>query len=260
MARLALLFCLFLLLKGCGNEETQITVHNKEGTICAILAHPDDETIISGTLAMLTYQGFETTVVYVTSGDDGPDETGRGLHGKILAEVREREASDALRSIGIENPPIFLRYPDSHVHENVDSVQQELEALLDELKPQVFIGFGPDGITGDLDHKYTGQVTDVVFNQTDYGILLLHMAITKPLPPYYANGVAVSRNMVDVRVKVSRYFNQRIKAVEAHKTQFNKRTRSAYKIFVHTMRKEKFIIARNRDADKWLESSFRNRK
>lgn len=63
-----------------------------------------------------------------------------------------------------------------------------------------------------------------------------------------ACGVAVPRNQVDISVNVSGYSGKRMKVVGAHKTQFNKRTRSAYNVFVHVMRKEKFIIARNRDA------------
>jgi hypothetical protein len=84
------------------------------------------------------------------------------------------------------------------------------------------------------------------------------MAITKPLSPYYANGVPVPRKKVDLHVKVSGYSDQRIQAVEAHKTQFNKRTQSAYKLFVHSMRKEKYIVARNNDADELIERYFFN--
>lgn len=221
-----------------------------------MLAHPDDETIIGGTLAMLEGKGFDITVVYVTSGDAGPDETGKGLYGNMLGAVREKEAMQALRAIGIKNPPVFLRYPDSRVTEYVDSLQHALTDLFDELNPQVVIGFGPDGITGNWDHKFTGYAMDSAFDLTDSGKLLLHMAITKPLPPFFAGGVAVPKNTVDVRVNVSEYATQRAQAVEVHHTQFNSRARSAYKIYVHTMRTEKFIIFRNRDDGEWLERCF----
>jgi len=179
-----ILFSVALLADGCKNRDNQIPANKKEGTICAILAHPDDETIISGTLAKLADLGFEIWIVYATSGDDGPDETGRGLHGNNLAQVREAEVVDALRSIEIEIPPIFLRYPDGHVHENIDSLQNDLISIMDDIRPNIIIGFGPDGITGDWDHISTGLATDSVFGQIDYGRLLLHMAITKPLPPF----------------------------------------------------------------------------
>lgn len=251
-----LLLFLMLLLVACRSDGDQSTVRGERGSVCAILAHPDDETIISGTLAMLSSQGFDISAVYVTSGDDGPDHTGRNLHGNALAEVREEEAQLSLQALGIKNPPVFLRFPDGHVHQYIDSVQQTLEDLLEEILPQIIIGFGPDGITGDWDHIATGQATDMAFDQCASGNLLLHMAITKPFPPFYANGVAVSRNEVDVHVKVSRYSRSRALAMGVHHTQFNKGARSAYKVFVHTMRKEKFIIARNGDANEYLEKYF----
>lgn len=252
----ACLFCVTLLLFACRSDENQATTNHNAGSICTILAHPDDETIMGGTLAMLASRGFDITAVYVTSGDDGPDETGRGLHGNALAEVREEEALSALQAVGIEIPPVFLRYPDGHVHEYVDSVQETLDALLDEINPIIVISFGPDGITGDWDHKSAGLATDLAFDQYDSGRLLLHVAVTKPLSPFYAHGQAVPRNTVDVRVRVSKYSRQRVQAVESHKTQFNSRVRSSYKMYVHTMRMEKFIIACNRDADDWLEEYF----
>ena len=156
-----------------------------------------------------------------------------------------------MQALGINNSPVFLRFPDSHVYQFMDSVQQKLILVLDSISPAIVIGFGPDGITGDWDHKSAGLATDNAFDQTDSGRLLLHMAITKPFPPFYANGVAVPRDSVDVRLNVSGYSRQRSLAVAAHHTQFNKGARSAYKVFVHGMRKEKYIIARNRKTSIW---------
>jgi LmbE family N-acetylglucosaminyl deacetylase len=180
----------------------------------------------------------------------------RESNGAPLAEAREKETINSLQAIGIIAPPVFLGYPDGHVHELVDSVQKALVLQLRDRNPDIVISFGPDGITGDWDHIFTGGATDEAFDHAYSCKLLLHMAVTKPLPPFYAYGVAVPRNTIDVRVKVAKYFRQRTAAVEAHKTQFSSRTRAAYKIQVHTIRKERFIIARNRDAHDLLERHF----
>ena len=253
----AISLCVFALCCfGCRSDRNHANKHKSEEIVCVVLAHPDDETMISGTLAMLAGKGFDLTIVYVTSGDDGPDETGRGLSGNALGFVRENEAVQALYSIGVEKPPLFFNIPDGHVHEYTDSIEQKLRDLFGRISPQVVISFGPDGITGSRDHTFTGVAADMVFNQTQSGVLLLHMAITTPLPPFYANGVAVPRKDVDVCVRVSKYNKQRIQAIDAHQTQFNNRVRSSYLILVHTMRKEKFIIASNRGADEWLGKCF----
>ena len=224
--------------------------------ICVVLAHPDDETIISGTLAMLSSKGCDIKVVYVTAGDDGPDETGQRLHGARLAEVREQEAQAALQAIGIQQLPIFLRYPDGHVSDHVDDIKHELYILLNGIEPGVVIGFGPDGITGDWDHTMTGLATDFAFDLTDSGKLLLHMAHTESLIPISATSVDVSEHAVDLPVNVSDYTDERVQAFDAHHTQFPKRARIAYKVLVHTRRTEEFIISRNRNADYLLYKCF----
>jgi LmbE family N-acetylglucosaminyl deacetylase len=248
--------CYIFWLFACGSNENHVTNKHIDGSICVVFAHPDDETIISGTLAMLAAKDFDITVVYVTSGDDGPDETGRGLFGDTLAAERENESLQSLQAIGIKNPPVFLRFPDSHVPEYVDAVTQALYDLFNKITPHIVISFGPDGITDDWDHKMSGFAADFVFDLTDSGRLLLHMAISKNLSPFYATGVDVSEHAVNVRVNVAPYTNQRIRALEAHRTQFNSRVRFIYKALVQTMPTEEFIIARNRDAGQWLEKCF----
>jgi LmbE family N-acetylglucosaminyl deacetylase len=249
---LGIIFWLF----ACGSGENQVSKNLPEGPICTVLAHPDDETIISGTLAKLGAEGFDLTVVYVTSGDDGPDMTGRGLHGDALGAEREKEAMQSLQALGIKNPPVFLRFRDSYVPEQVEAVIQSLYDLFQEMKPQVVIGFGPDGITDDRDHKMSGFATDFAFDLTDSGRLLLHMAITNNSSPMFARGIEVSEQAVNVRVKVSKYAKQRMRALEAHHTQFTPGFRFMYKALVRSMPTEEFIIARNREAGQWLERCF----
>ena len=253
---LIVLFSAILWSLTCGTNGDYASENQTDDSVCAVLAHPDDESIISGTLTMLVNKGFDITVVYTTSGDDGPDETGRGLHGDELGEAREKEAQQALRSIGIKNPPVFLRFPDSHVPDHVEAVQRVLFDLFNEIAPQIVIGFGPDGITDDWDHKITGFATDFAFDLTDSGKLLLHMAISQNHSPFYARGIDVSEHAVNIRVNVAKYAKQRSQVVEAHHTQFNRQVRFMYKTLVHTMPTEKFIIARNRDAEEWLDRCF----
>ncbi len=253
---LMLILCFVLWLFACRPSENDVSKNHADGSICAVLAHPDDETIISGTLAKFAAEGFNITVVYVTSGDGGADETGKGLSGNALGAVREKEALQSLQAIGIKRSPIFLRYPDGQVPQHADAVKQALHDLFNDITPQVVIGFGPDGITGNWDHRMTGFATDFAFDLTDSGRLLLHMAITNNLSPFYSGSIGVSERAINVRVNVTKYANQRTRAVEAHHTQFNRQTRFMYKTLVHTMPSEKFIIARNRNAEQWLEKCF----
>jgi len=247
------ILCIVPILFACSSEENIETINEN---ICVVLAHPDDETIISGTLAKLAAKGCDITVVYVTSGDDGPDMTGQGLHGEALGQVREREAQTALTAIGIQKPPLFLKFPDSHVPTYTEQIQQVLGKLFKEIKPALVITFGPDGITDDWDHKMTGLATDFAFDQTDSGKLLLHMAHTKSMVPIAETGVDVSDYAVDLPVDVSDFTDERVEAFDAHHTQFPKRARVAYNVLVHTRSTEEYIIARNRNADRLMQECF----
>ncbi len=132
----------------------------------------------------------------------------------------------------------------------------DLQKLFNEIQPEVVISFGPDGITGDWDHKMTGFAADSAFDMTESGKLLLHMAITNTNVPMFANGVDVPGEAVNMRVNVSDFKDERIRIVDAHKTQFSGGARFMYRVFVHTMRNEPFIIARNRDAHALLQMCF----
>ena len=247
------IFSIIPLQFGCNSERS---IKKVDRQICVVLAHPDDETIISGTLAMLSSKGCRIAMIYVTSGDGGADETGQGLHGETLAEVREQESQRALQAIGIKTSPIFLKYPDSYVSDHVEDIKEALCNLFKEIEPDVVISFGPDGITNHRDHKMTGFATDLAFDLTDSGRLLLHMAHTKSLIPLSANDMDVSRQAIDLTVDVSDFTDAKVQCFQAHHTQFPQSARSAYKVLVNVRKKEEFIIARNRNAELLIQQCF----
>jgi len=249
-------FILFIIIPMQHSCSSEVNLNQINEQICVVLAHPDDETIISETLAKLISKGCHITVVYITSGDGGPDETGQGLHGESLAEVRELEVESSLQAIGIQTLPIFLNYSDGHVTEYIEDIQYALCNLFDEIKPEIIISFGPDGITGSWDHKMTGFAADFAFDHTDSGRLLLHMAHTKSQIPISETSADVSEHSIDLPVNVSDFTQQRVKSFDAHHTQFPKRARIAYRVLVHTRKTEQFIIARNRSADILLQECF----
>jgi len=126
--------------------------------VITVIAHPDDETLICGTLAKLVARGCDVTMVYITSGDDGPDKTGQHLYGNALAAMREKEVQKSLDLIGIINPPRFLKFPDSHVAEYTREIKDTLVKIFQRLEPEIVITFGPDGVTDDPDHITTGYI------------------------------------------------------------------------------------------------------
>ena len=71
--------------------------------ILVVIAHPDDETLISGYLAKAVLdEGKRVDVVFTTRGNAGDNEVGYE-QAAALADMREIEARQALASIGITN-------------------------------------------------------------------------------------------------------------------------------------------------------------
>jgi LmbE family N-acetylglucosaminyl deacetylase len=227
-----------------------------EYNILVVLAHPDDETLISGTLAKLSAQGSHITVVYTTSGDDGPDMTRQGLYGDALAEVREREARKSLLCIGDIKPPLFLKFPDSHVSEHREELMDTLSAIFQQIDPDVVITFGPDGVTDDLDHITTGYATDRIVDGSNNVKLLVHLAISQKASSIYPIPSPVADHLIDLHVDVSAYKRTRFKSNNAHRTQFGIGGRLFWKIFVRRYPYEEFVIVSIQDGEQILQNCF----
>lgn len=236
----------------CRQPETHRCLYN----VLVVVAHPDDETLVSGTLAKLIDKGCDVTIVYTTSGDDGPDMTKQGLHGDALAEVRETEAQKSLNHIDVTNPPLFLKFPDSHVWEYTREIKDTLIKIFQQIEPHVVITFGPDGVTDDLDHITTGYITGQVFDSTKTCKLLLHMAISRKASSIYPIPVPIDDSLINLRVDVSDYKRTRYKSNSAHRTQFGFGQRLFWKMFVRRFPFEEFVIAGNREGEQLLKECF----
>lgn len=143
--------------------------------ILAIFAHPDDETFLAGgTLAKYAASGWEVSVVCATRGEAGRrgDYEKEALSPEGFALVRQREMEAACEILGVR-PPIFMECADQGVlRECLDAGKEEVTRFLLELKPDVVITFGPDGVSGHIDHVAIGRIaTEAVL---DVGI--------RPLP------------------------------------------------------------------------------
>ncbi len=122
-------------------------------TLMAIFAHPDDEAFgVGGTLTKYAAQGVGVHLVTATRGEAGGISDPALATPANLPSVREQELRCACQAYGIE-PPHFLGYTDgqmaiAHQGQAVGKVVR----LLREIRPQVVITFGPDGIYGHYDH------------------------------------------------------------------------------------------------------------
>jgi LmbE family N-acetylglucosaminyl deacetylase len=119
----------------------------------AVFAHPDDEAFgTGGTLARYAAEGVDVYLVTATRGEAGQIAAPELATPANLPAVRERELRCACRIYGI-HPPIFLDYLDGQLTiVNQGQAVGKLVRLMRQLRPQVVITFGPDGIYGHYDH------------------------------------------------------------------------------------------------------------
>ncbi len=122
-------------------------------TLLAIFAHPDDEAFgVGGTLSKYACEGVDVYLVTATRGEAGQIAESDLATPSSLPYVRERELRCACEMYGI-HPPRFLDYQDGQlpvVHQG--QAVGKLVHLIRELRPEVVITFGPDGIYGHYDH------------------------------------------------------------------------------------------------------------
>jgi LmbE family N-acetylglucosaminyl deacetylase len=129
--------------------------------LLGIFAHPDDESLTcGGTFARYASEGVETSLIVATRGE-------RGWFGKpsenpgeqALGAIREKELSNAGKELGVTRID-FLDYLDGDVDQaNETEIIAKLVRLLRQIRPQVVITFGPDGLYGHPDHIAISQFT-----------------------------------------------------------------------------------------------------
>jgi LmbE family N-acetylglucosaminyl deacetylase len=138
-------------------------------TLVAVVAHPDDETLVSPVLARYAREGARVYVVVATDGRRGVAKHAGIPAGDSLATVRAGEARCSAQQLGI-HPPILLGFEDAGLAvispwpgEPLDRLAKRLTAIFAELRPDAVITWGPEGGYGHADHRLVGDVVTQLF-------------------------------------------------------------------------------------------------
>lgn len=137
----------------------------KNQHLLAMLAHPDDEAFgAAGTFAFLTDRGAKVTLICATRGEVGEISDPALATPENLGAVREQELKTAMSHVGVSDIR-FLDYRDSgmvgtddnsnpraFVNGGVVKITEKLRGIVDEIKPDAVLTFGPDGVYGHPDH------------------------------------------------------------------------------------------------------------
>ena len=215
--------------------------------LATVVAHPDDDTFAcSGTVALHAHEpGFRFALVHVTSGEAGMISDPTLATRENLGEVREEEDRRSWIALGrAPDRHEFLRYPDGGLGDvSFDELVDRIAGILRDERPDVVITFGPEGVTGHIDHITVGRATTEAFHRCrtagsgGFRRLLYSSLSDTMLERFNVQLVAMGQEPIDstqpfqprgvpdetigVEVDCSRVVDRKRAAIVEHRTQAN---------------------------------------
>lgn len=192
--------------------------------LAVIAPHPDDEAYASGgTTALLARDGWDCTVVFVTSGEQGKRHD--ALPMADVAPAREAEAQASCAVLGAQAE--FLRLPDGGLSDHPANPLTHLPSLHE---ADLLIAPGADGAYGHPDHLIVyrwalelvpATKSCLLFPAFPRGLFVpqyekcLDMMGSPPHPPPDAIGT----DEFDLAVDLSSVHDTKLASIAAHRTQ-----------------------------------------
>lgn len=156
---------------GFGADEAAGHQTDRALRMLGIWAHPDDESYLSaGLMARTVAAGGLVTVVAITDGEAGfpADDP---WPSDLRSLQRRGELKSAMASIGVSDIR-FLGVPDGQVAIAAETpLISRLERIIAEVRPDVIVTFGPDGITGHEDHIANSRLATLAWLKSGMGEL-----------------------------------------------------------------------------------------
>jgi LmbE family N-acetylglucosaminyl deacetylase len=126
--------------------------HSPE-TLLGIWAHPDDEAFLSaGLMATARDAGQRVVCVTATSGEHGTADPTRWPPHR-LGRVRTRELQASLASLDVTEHHLLGYVDGTCARQPFDDAVERISRIIDDVRPDTIVTFGPDGLTGHEDHQ-----------------------------------------------------------------------------------------------------------
>lgn len=166
-------------------HDTRATTYDASslGTVLTVWAHPDDEAYLAGGLLSAVRAAGNRAVCVTATRGEAADPDASAAERAALAAVRTRELETALGILGVTEHH-WLDLPDGGLAGLDPETQVDrLSALVDDVRPDTVVTFGPDGFTGHTDHQAISHWTDLALERSAHGagVRLWHAVTQKEL-------------------------------------------------------------------------------
>ncbi|MCT9930410.1 PIG-L family deacetylase [Planotetraspora sp. A-T 1434] len=226
---------------------------NRELTVMAVHAHPDDEVLgTGGILARYAEEGVRTVLVTCTNGEqgDGPGGVKPGEPGhddSAVAERRLAELRESVDHLGVAHLELLgyrdsgmdgwdgNGHPDAFANIPVEKAAARLGELIERYRPQVVVTYDENGGYGHPDHIQAHRIAVAATEATGipdklYYTAVPRAAIREMFEVMRSSGMDVGGvdlpedfgtpdELITSVVDVSPYVERKVKALKAHESQ-----------------------------------------
>jgi LmbE family N-acetylglucosaminyl deacetylase len=148
------------------------------GVLLGVWAHPDDEAYLSAALmAVARAAGHRVVVATATKGELGSDQP-EAFPPERLAWIRERETVASLAALDVREHR-WLGHRDGCLDRVAPTRGiQQVRELIDEIRPDTIVTFGPEGMTGHADHRAVSRWVTAAWRQSGRPCRLWYATVT----------------------------------------------------------------------------------
>lgn len=192
------------------------------GDVVIVIAHPDDEAFVSGTICILAERGFRLSLICVTDGGGATGENPPAASVERLAAVRRRELAESAAALGIAEV-VRLGFADvaepavgPHAWDQpglIDLVRKAIESH----EPALLLTHGPRGGYGHPAHRLVHRCVMDAAEQAGFTPSLF--SFCAQLPGAFFSWDFDQR--ADVRIDVRGFDRRRAISLSCHRSQLD---------------------------------------
>ena len=200
--------------------------------ILVVTGHPDDESYLAaGTLSLLSQCGCRVDLFCATNGEKGASHMKRPVTLPELSQIRAQELRRACGILRIHNV-VFGNVPDGELHKvkNKNAIAKKISAFAKLYRPNTIMSFGPDGVTGHLDHIIMGKLAKQVAKKNKLCFVAFALPpkasqrahewlISRRRNPHYISPKKIWYQIPTIKVLIDQKIKR--KALLAHKSQLD---------------------------------------